>query len=451
MSAPTTQRSLGLWRTTSLVVGNIVGAGILMLPASLAIYGAIGLVGWVVTSVGAICLALIFARLSKQFPKTGGPYAYSREAFGDFVGFQMAWSYWVGTWASNAAIATTFVSYLTVFWPELATNMPLAFIVASLTVWIFTIINVIGVKTAGTVQVIATILKILPLVAIGLFGIWHLNVDHFIPLNPSGQPMFSAISAATALTLYAFLGIESATVPAENVINPTKTIPRATVLGTVIAAVIYIWTMTVVIGTVPPLELAQSTAPFADAGRVIFGSWMVPIIGASAALAAFVSLNGWILLQGQIPLAAAGDGLFPKMFARVTKNGAPIVGLIISSILMTSMLMMNYQASLVDQFTMIVTFTTFTILLPYLYSAVADLFFLCTSPTAIPKGQFIRSVTISLVGFGYTILIVLGSGQAAVYLGMLFVFSGFPIYAWMKRQSKLEADNPNARQHLPTS
>ena len=435
-SSPTTQRSLGLWRATSLVTGNVVGSGILMLPASLGLYGTLGFIGWIITSLGAICLALIFSRLSKRFPKSGGPYTYCHEAFGDFIGFQMAWSYWVGTWASNAAIATAFVSYLTVFWPELATNMGLSFTVAFFTVWVFTGINIIGVRTAGIVQVIATVLKILPLIAIGIFGLSHIQFEHFVPVNPSGQPVFGAITTATALTLYAFLGIESATVPSENVINPEKTIPRATILGTVIAAIIYIWTMIVILGIIPPLELSQSTAPFAEAGRVVFGDWSVPLIGASAAAAIFVSLNGWILLQGQIPLAAAKDGLFPGLFAKTSRNGTPVASLVISASLMTIMLLMNYQATLIDQFTTIVTFTTFTVLLPYLYSAAADLLLLLTDSAALSRGQLIRSVTISVLGFGYTILTVIGSGQGAVYLGMLFVFCGFPIYIWMKRTAQ---------------
>ncbi len=254
--------SLGIWRATSLVTGNIVGVGLFMLPASLGIFGTVGLLGWILTSLGSICLALIFARLAHEFPKIGGPYAYSREAFGDFVGFQMAWSYWVGTWASNAAIATAFVSYLSVFWPELSQNLGLAFMVAIGTVWLFTFINILGVKAAGTVQLITTILKILPLAIIGIFGLPQINIEHFMPINPSGMPFWTALSSAAALTLFSFLGLESATIPAEDVENPGKTIPRATIMGTLLAAFIYIGTMIVILGMLAPAELASSHAPF---------------------------------------------------------------------------------------------------------------------------------------------------------------------------------------------
>ncbi|MEN8237024.1 MAG: amino acid permease [Pseudomonadota bacterium] len=436
------QPSLGLWRATSLVVGNIVGAGVLMLPASLGVYGTLGLLGWMLTTVGSIALALVFARLSRQYPIIGGPYAYSREAFGEFIGFQMAWSYWVGTWASNAAIATAFVSYLTSFWPILAEDMFLAFVVSGGSVWLFTFVNTMGVRTAGILQVFAVVVKVVPLAAVGLFGVFYFNLENFVPINPSGVPWITALGSAAALTLFSFLGIESATIPAEDVIEPEKNIPRATVLGTLIAAVIYIWTMTVILGLIPPAELSVSAAPFADASRVIFGNWSVPIIAASAAASAFVTLNGWILLQGQIPLAAAQDKIFPACFRKVTKSGAPAVGLIISSLLMTGMLILNYQATLVDQFTAIVTFTTFAVLLPYLYSSAAELYFLCTGAAQLSGWRLARSILVALLAFLYTVVIVAGAGQQAVYYGMIFVFAGFPCYVWMKRTDLLQKGSP---------
>jgi APA family basic amino acid/polyamine antiporter len=431
----TAQRVLGLGRCTSLVVGNIVGAGLLMLPASLGIYGTLGLLGWGLTSIGAICLALIFARLAREVPKIGGPYAYSRAAFGDFVGFQMAWSYWCGTWASNAALATAFVSYLSVFFPELADNLFMAFAISFSVVWFLTFVNILGIREAAIVQVIITILKILPLAAIGIFGLVHINIDHFTPLNPSGTAFWPAISSAAALTLFSFLGLESATVPADDVKNPEKTIPLATILGTVISTIIYIWMMVTILGIIPPETLAQSTAPFADAARVIFGDWAVPIIAASALLAVFGTLNGWILLQGQIPVAAAQDKLFPAFFGKLNKKHAPWLSLIISASLMTGMLLLNYQANLTDQFTTIVAFTTFAVLLPYLYSAVAELYFLIQDKQKMSSGRYWRSLTVAFLAFLYTVFIVGGAGQEAVYMGMIFVFAGFPLYVLMKRKT----------------
>ncbi len=428
--------SLGLWRASSLVVGNIVGSGILMLPASLGLYGSLGLIGWGITTIGSICIALVFARLAHRSPKIGGPYAYSHEAFGDFVGFQMAWSYWVGLWAGNAAVATAFVSYLTPFWPRLGEDMFLSFAVAAGSIWGFTILNVVSLRLVGSFQVVSVVVKILPLAAIGIFGVFYIDFSHFVPLNPSGQPWLTALGSSLALTLFAFLGIESATVPAEDVIDPEKTIPRATIIGTLISAGIYTWVMVVIMGLISPADLAQSQAPFADAGRIVFGEWAVPILSFSAALAAFLTLNGWVLLQGQVPLAAARDGLFPEIFGRETKQGTPAWGLVISSMLIMIMLVMNYQASLVEQFTTIVLFATFVQMLPYMYSCIAELLFLLRSEQPSPKASFIKPVLVASLGFAYTLLIVVGVGQSVVYLGMLFIFAGFPIYALMKKRVK---------------
>ncbi|MBL0941831.1 MAG: amino acid permease, partial [Alphaproteobacteria bacterium] len=301
--------------------------------------------------------------------------------------------------------------------------------------WFLTFLKIMGAWSAVTVQLIATILKFVPLVAIGLLGIFHLSMDNFIPFNPTQQPTFSIINTTATLTLFAFLGLESATVPAESVENPKKTIPRATIIGTVLAAIIYIWTMVVILGILSPAELAKSSAPFADAARVIFGEWSVPIIAASAAISAFGTLNGWIMLQGQMPLAAARDGLFPQLFEKVTKNGTPIVGLILSSILITVLLAMNYEASLVEQFTVIVNFTTFAILLPYLYSSVADLMLLFTRPNSLSSRHLFRSAIIAGLAFVYSLWAIVGSGKDIVYLGTLFIFAGIPIYVLMKRKA----------------
>jgi len=431
-----TKPSLGIWRATSLVTGNIVGAGIFMMPASLGMYGSVGLLGLILTSLGAICLAFVFANLSRTLPKIGGPYAYSRAAFGDFIGFQMAWSYWVGTWASVAAITIAFVSYLSIIWPALNASFSLTFFVALATVWIFTFINVRGVQTAGTVQLLATILKIVPLATIGILGICQINFDHFFPINPSAEPFWTALSSAAALTLFSFVGLESATIPAEDVSDPENTIPKATIYGTLLAAVIYVGTMIAILGILPPQELAVSAAPFVDAGAYIFGSWAGPIVAGAAIMSTLGTLNGWILVQGQMPVAAARDGLFPSFFDKHTKNGSPYLALIVSTGLVSVMLYMNYEAGLVEQFNTIVIFVTFTVVLTYLYSTVASLYLLVSSEQAKPMGQLIRMSIITFIAFSFMIVITIGAGESAVFLGMIFIFSGFPFYVLMKRSHR---------------
>jgi len=281
--APPRRRSLGMGMATALVVGNMVGSGVFLLPASLAAYGGISLVGWGVTAVGAMALALVFARLGRANPRTGGPYAHSREAFGDFMSFQTAWSYWIAVWAGNAAIAVAFVGYVGYFWESLATNRALAAAVALAAIWLLTAVNAVGVRQGGRVQAVTTVLKLVPLVAIGVVGVVVMDTGNFGGFNPSGDANFGALSAVAALTLWAFIGLESATVPAEDVADPERTIPRSTILGTAIAAVVYIRGTAAVMGAIPAGTLAGSTAPFADAAEEIFGSWAGTWVAAGSA------------------------------------------------------------------------------------------------------------------------------------------------------------------------
>jgi len=269
----TTQKTLGFWTLTALVAGNMIGSGVFLLPASLASFGSIGIVAWGLTALGAMVLALIFSRLSRVLPKTGGPYAYCREAYGDFVGFQVAYCYWMALWIGNAGIIVALNGYLSVFWPALNQDSQLGLWVSLLILWAITAINVIGVRAAGVVQVVTTILKMLPLFAVGLVGIFMVQPENLMDFNLTGKTHFSAITGAAALTLWAFIGLESATIPAGNVINPKKNIPRATLVGTGVTGLIYILTTVAVMGVVPMSDLAQSSAPYADAARMIFGSW----------------------------------------------------------------------------------------------------------------------------------------------------------------------------------
>jgi APA family basic amino acid/polyamine antiporter len=426
------RRGLGLWMATALVVGNMIGSGVFLLPSSLAKYGGISIVAWVLTAAGAVLLALVFARLGRAYPQTGGPYAYSRRAFGDFVGFQTAWGYWIAIWAGNAAIAVAFVSYLSTFWDDLATNSLLAATVALAAIWLLTWINALGVRLGGWVQGVTTVLKLLPLLAIATVGLFFIEGGNFSPFNASGGSAFGAITAAAALTLWAFIGLESATVPAEDVADPKRTIPRSTIIGTLLTALVYILGTVAVMGVIPAGVLAGSNAPFADAAKEMFGGWAGDAVAIGAIVSAFGALNGWILLQGQIPMAAARDRLFPAAFARTGRAGAPVVGLVVSSVLVTLLMAMNYTKSLVDQFTLIILLATLTTLVPYAYSAAAQLMLLATDRARFSARRLATDAVIALLAFGYTLWAIAGAGYEVVFKGFLLLLAGIPIYVWMR-------------------
>ena len=416
---------------TSLVVGNMIGSGVFLLPASLAVYGGISIVGWLVTTVGALLLALVFARLSRLIPDAGGPYAYTRRGFGDFAAFLVAWGYLISIWTSNAAIAVAFVSYMTVFFPALASNGALAAVVAISTIWLLSWINSAGVRNAGWVQLITTILKLVPLVVIATLGLLFFNADHFKPFNMSGGSSVSAITATVALTLWAFLGLESATIPADDVRDPRRTIPRATMLGTVAAALVYIFGTVAVMGIIPPAGLAVSSAPFADAAREVWGNWAGYAVGAGAAISCFGALNGWILLQGQIPLAAARDGLFPKSFGSVSSRGTPVAGIVMSSVLVTVLIGMNYTKGLVEQFNFIILLAALHTLVAYTFSTMGELMIFVRERESFKGQRLFGSSVIAVLAFLYSLWAIAGAGSEIVYWGILLLFAGIPVYVWI--------------------
>lgn len=424
---------LGLWMCTALVVGNMIGSGVFLLPASLAPYGGLSIVGWLVSTAGAVCLALVFARMGSILPKVGGPYAYAREGFGDFAGFWVAWAYSISIWTTNAALAVAFVSYSTVFWPALATTPALAAAVGLATLWGLTFVNAYGVREAGQVQLVTTILKLLPLAAIGLFGFFSFQPGHFQPFHPAGGSPVAAVAATVTLTLWAFLGLESGTIPAGDVVDARRTIPRATILGTLLAALVYIVCTVAVMGVIAPSELASSTAPFADAAGRLWGGWGRGLIGAGAAISCFGALNGWILLSGQVPRAAALDGLLPARFERLGPRGTPAFGLVFSSGVTTVLIAMNYTRGLVQAFTFLILLATLATLLAYVFTTMTALMIALRErlDPAATRGS-IRRAAVSLAAFAFSVVAIAGAGQPAVFWGFLLLVAGLPLYAAMR-------------------
>jgi basic amino acid/polyamine antiporter, APA family len=426
------KRTMGLWMATALVIGNMVGSGIFLLPASLAgAAGPVSIIGWLFTGAGAMLLALVFSRMARTFPRTGGPYVYSRRAFGDFAGFWTAWGYWIAAWAGNAAITVAFIGYLAVFWPALGTHSLLAALVGITTVWLLTGVNILGIREGGRVQLVTTILKFVPLVAISIVGLFWLNTDNLTPFSPHGT--WSAISAAAPLTLWAFIGLESATVVAQEVRDPEKNIPRATMIGTIAVTVIYILATLVVMGALPIGELANSSSPFAAAAGAMWGGSWTKIVAVVAMAATFGCLNGWIMLQARVPLAAAEDGLFPAEFAKVHgKHKTPVFGLVVSSFFVSVLMLMNYTKSLVDAFTFIILLATLTTLVPYAFSAAAQVHLYLTERELFRPKDFVRDLFIAGLAFAYSVWAITGSGKDIIAKGFVLLLAGIPVYTFVR-------------------
>ncbi|EDP71205.1 probable amino acid permease [Flavobacteriales bacterium ALC-1] len=355
---------------------------------------------------------------------------FAKEGFGDFIGFLVAWGYWISCWVVNAGIAVAIISALTIFFPVLETNSILAVVLGLAFIWFFTWINVKGVRASGKFQVITTALKLLPLVFIIILGFFFFSLDNFPEFNISGQSNLQAFSAVATLTLFAFLGIECATIPAENVKNPERIIPKATMLGTTIATLVYILGTVVLFGILPIDQLMSSPAPFAEAGRIIGGEYAGYFVAAGAAISAIGALNGWILIAGQLPMATAKDNMFPRVFKKQNKSEAPYLGLIIGSVLSSIIMLMNFTEGLVDQFEFIVLLTTLTALIPYLF--VASAYMIITINMGVFKNDKFKIILLSVLGFLYALWAIYGSGSDTVFYGFLLLLLGIPFYIIMK-------------------
>lgn len=427
-NSPSRTRHLGIVAATALVVGNMVGSGIFLLPSSLAPYGAYSLMGWLVSLSGILALAWVFADFARQLPKSGGPYAYTREVFGDFAGYMVAWGYWVSIWCANAAIAVALISYLSYFVPALQDSPAMAGLTAGALIWIVTWINLRGIREAARVQIVTTLLKLTPLVLFAIIGLIRMDWLHLEPTVPAGETPLSSILAVSALTLWAFLGVESATIPADEVRDPRRIIPRATLIGAILTGVIYFLSSAAVQGIVPAAELAESTAPFAVAGSMILGSWAPVFISLGAILSCFGALNGWVLLQGQMPAVTARDGLLPKWFAGENARGVPANSLVFGSVIVSLLMLANYTRGMAAFFEFAILLSTLAVLLPYLLVTLARL---KGKSGLLPRLRFWQ-LGLVLYALAFSIWATIGTGVESILWGLALLAAGIPIYLWMR-------------------
>ncbi len=388
----------------------MIGSGIFLLPSVLAPYGLISFGGWALTGTGSICLALVIARLSSRTSRSGGVYTYARDAFGDLPGFLIAWGYWAAYWIAMPAMAIAFVGYLGVFLPELEDHPAWQAGVALGLIWTLTWINMRGVRDVGFVQLVMTLLKLLPLLLI--IGLATLSGDrgHLPDLNPQGGSLPSLLATTALLTMWAFSGLEAGTMPAGDVEAPEKVIPRAIIAGTLTVICVYIASTLAVMLLVPADTLSTSTRPFADAAARL-GEWGPAMIAIGAMVSTAGALNGTLFIAGQLPMAVALDGLAPRRFAKQNKGGTSSISLLASAGLASVLLLTNYAQGLVALFTFLITMSTLAILVPLIVSALAEFRYSWTRQ----KGWA------GLAGLAmlYSVFTILGSGLQTLLWGLV--------------------------------
>jgi amino acid transporter len=433
--APETgQRPFGFWRSWSLVVGVAIGSGIFMMPALLAPYGLLGLAGWLVSGTGAVLVALTLARLSRRLPRLGGPYAYARGGLGELAGFLVAWGYWICVWSGMAAITVACVGYIGHFVPPVTRSPVLSLAVGLALLWGLTLLNLRSSAGSGGFQLATTLLKIAPLVLIAVLGLAARDAVVVPAWNPAGLEPLPALASAAVLTMWALVGIESVTVPADTIRDPGRTIPRALIAGTVTVLVLYLAASAAVMFVTPPEVLARSTAPFADAATRLIGPVGAGLIAAGAIVSTLGSLNGNLLIVGPTLLAPAREGLMPTVLARTNARGAPVVACVISSLLSSLLLVANYTKGLVEAFRFMILLSTLTTLIPFTFAAAAELAFVRRDHAAGDRSpRLARTALLAALSFVVTLFVIAGSGQETVFWGVLLLLGGLPVFALVRR------------------
>ena len=402
------KKTIGIWRSWALVAGMMIGSGILTMPALLAPYGSYSFLGWAVTGFGAICLALSYSFLSSRKPGLGGPYFYVQEAFGSKWAAIVAWGYWISFVASVAALALAFTGYSKSYLPFLEHNSLYSAAFAISIIILFTVINIRGVREASTVQLITTVIKILPLVFIGVAGIMFGEIKEIPAINPDTNSLFQMVAGLCLLIMFAFIGVESATLPSEDTIEPKKTIPRASILGTLTAIIVYMLAMYGLMHIIPLAELQQSTSPFADAAQIIIGNSGAIIITIGALFAISGTLNVCIMMTGTIMLAGSRDGMFLKYFSEQNSQGTPVRALLFSSALGIIFLLVSNSKSLLSSYEYLVIIATFAILIVYLGTGLASIK-LQWSDYKQDQKLSIFHLTIALLATLFSILAIIGT------------------------------------------
>jgi len=441
------QSRLGVTSATALVIGSIIGTGVFTMPAVMAGAGTSSILTLVTISVGAVLLALMFGQLTKRVPTTdGGLYAYARHEFGDFAGYLTAWCYWITAWAGNAAIVASWVLYVEALFgithPSGWTN----FGIAMLGLWIPAAINLAGVKRMALFQNVTVVLKFLPLLVVGVVGWFFVSSANFGPFNATGGSLYSGISIAAGVALFSFIGVETAAIAAGRVDNPRRNVGRASVIGTALAAVLYVAVVAAVMGLEPHGRLVEDGAPFVAAFQTMFGSaWIVgKLVAATAVISGIGALNGWTLVTAEMPYAAAKHDLFPRAFLRRNRHGALSFGIVIGAVVPSLLMAYSYSGleTGLKVFTYLVTLSVVTVAIPYFIAACAQLSYLVSRRRQVQGWRLARDLSIASASVLFALWVTAASGYQAVYQAVIGVLIGLPIYAFLKARKEREGTAP---------
>jgi APA family basic amino acid/polyamine antiporter len=420
------KRPFGFWMAAALVVGGMIGSGIFVLPAQLAPYGWTGLVAWLFCGLGAIMIALVLSRLAAEMPQASGAVAICAEALGPLPGMLIGWSYWVGVWSANAVIALTAIRYLGAFWPPL-TATPLASSLAAVAlIWLLTALNLRGAKAVGRFQVVTTALKLLPLIAVvAIVAGLALAGGQQFRSAPHAPFAWDQLTAAVTLAFFALVGFESASIAAERVRDPARNVVRATIAGLVLTAILYVIVCCGIVFALPERAAADAAAPMAMFVATFWGPAAGLAVAGFAAIAAIGCLNGWVLLQGELPLGMSRAGVLPRWVGATNSRDVPVGALVVSSILASILVLSNASRSTGALLDFMLRLTTAATLWIYIGACLSALKMGIARPVAI-------------LGLAFAIWALWGSGLEAGGLSIVLILAAIPLYYLARRAALAE-------------
>jgi putrescine:ornithine antiporter len=419
-----------LVQLTFIVAVNMMGSGIIMLPTNMAKVGAISLLSWIVTALGSMAIAYGFARAGLFNQREGGMSAYAEDAYGKSGYFMVFYLYFLSLAIGNVAIGISAVGYLAGFFPWLSST-PIATCIGVIALlWLTTFANFGGPKVTGRIGSITVWGVILPVGLLAIFGWFWFRADTFATAwNPKGMTPLQGMGSSIALTLWAFLGMESAAQNSSAVENPKRNVPLACMLGTLGAAFIYILSTTVIQGIVPNADLAKSTGPFALAYAQMFNPAVGSIVMALAVMACVGSLLGWQFTIAQTAKSAADQRMFPALFGWVNRLDAPIAGMIVMGIAQSLLALSTISPSLSEQFGVLVNLAVVTNVVPYVIALSA--LPVMMQAAGVRGRPYRRTIVIAVIAMAYSVYAIYASGKDAVFGAMIATGIGFVIWGFI--------------------
>lgn len=424
---------MGVVQLTILTAVNMMGSGIIMLPTKLASVGTISILSWLVTAIGSLCLAYGFAKCGMFSRKSGGMGGYAEYAFGKAGNFMANFTYSISLVIANIAIAISAVGYGAVLF-DWHLSPIMTCIATIIIIWITTIANFGGARITGRIGSITVWGVIIPVVGISIIGwFWFDGNTYINSWNPHHLSFVTGLSTSIAMTLWSFLGLESACANSDAVENPEKNIPIAVLGGTLLCAVVYILSTNVMAGFVPNMELANSTAPFGLAFAYMFTPLIGKIIMILMCIACIGSLLGWQFTVAQVFKSSSDIGYFPKIFSKVSSRDAPIIGMLILAIIQTILSLMTISPSLSKQFNSLVDLAVVTNLIPYILSMAALI--PIQRLYKVSNKTHVTILATTIIGSIYSFYALYSSGSDAMMMGSIVTFAGWSLYGLFVRDS----------------